>query len=167
MPKGYKHSEEARAKMRSARRCGPKEIAILNGEKTYFTGRPCKKGHISDRYSDSSSCVICTKDKAKAWVENSEQNRASRRLSIRNNYWIKKSVDPKEAEALRIAHDGKCACCGNSEPGTKRGWFVDHDHETGKPRGVVCFKCNTGLGMFHDSVELLEMAIAYLLRSRE
>src|ERR1035437_2542750 len=52
---------------------------------------------------------------------------------------------------VRFAAQGsKCACCGATEPGTKRGWLVDHDHskKKGDPgfiRGIVCHHCNSAL----------------------
>jgi hypothetical protein len=53
---------------------------------------------------------------------------------------------------------GKCAICKTKmkEP------CVDHCHTTGKIRGALCVNCNTGLGHFCDSVELLKSAISYL-----
>ena len=39
---------------------------------------------------------------------------------------------------------------------------VDHDHETGKVRGLICHLCNIGLGSFHDDPELLENAAKYI-----
>jgi len=39
---------------------------------------------------------------------------------------------------------------------------VDHDHSTGKIRGLLCFRCNTGLGHFKDRIDLIEKAIGYL-----
>lgn len=55
-----------------------------------------------------------------------------------------------------------CAVCKVSTPGWKHGWHTDHDHSTGKVRGVLCHGCNTGIGKFKDSLELLQAAAAYL-----
>ena len=44
----------------------------------------------------------------------------------------------------------------------KKVWVVDHDHDTGKIRGIICNPCNIQLGAFKDSIEELEEAIKYL-----
>lgn len=51
-----------------------------------------------------------------------------------------------------------CAICGDFllRP------CIDHSHQTGKIRGILCQKCNSGLGMFRDSVVYLSAAIRYL-----
>jgi hypothetical protein len=46
---------------------------------------------------------------------------------------------------------GKCLCCGTQRPGPQ-GWQVDHDHETGKVRGILCPTCNKGLGFLGDTL---------------
>lgn len=68
----------------------------------------------------------------------------------------------EEYEVILIKQNGMCAICKNL-PGKKR-LHVDHDHKTGKLRGLLCFKCNVGLGNFGDSTELLKAALEYLGR---
>lgn len=55
----------------------------------------------------------------------------------------------------------RCMICKTDNPGD-RGWAIDHDHDTGAVRGVLCQFCNVGLGMFRDNIEALESAISYL-----
>lgn len=60
-----------------------------------------------------------------------------------------------------------CAICGRDlSEAQPRHSVVDHDHDTGVVRGVLCHNCNTGIGRFSDNVELLEKAIEYLTNSR-
>ena len=59
-----------------------------------------------------------------------------------------------------MAQDGLCAICErHPEDGVLR---VDHDHSTGKIRGLLCRHCNLALGNMSDDVSLLRKAIAYL-----
>jgi hypothetical protein len=66
-------------------------------------------------------------------------------------------------DRLWVEQQGKCAICGKEM--TKIGMdgaHVDHDHEMDVIRGLLCKKCNSGIGMFRDSVDLLRAAICYL-----
>ena len=58
----------------------------------------------------------------------------------------------------------KCAICGSDVPNTTatNRFYVDHNHKTGKVRGLLCTKCNMGIGQFNDDIELLKKAIEYL-----
>lgn len=64
---------------------------------------------------------------------------------------------------LLESQNHKCAICG-AEIGNAEGdrLYVDHDHITGKVRGLLCSNCNLGIGKFQDNVELLKKAIRYL-----
>jgi hypothetical protein len=73
----------------------------------------------------------------------------------------------EQYQALLEAQGGKCAICGTEEGHRSRygrvcRLAVDHDHSTGKVRGLLCNNCNRGLGRFKDSIESLEAAISYL-----
>lgn len=69
---------------------------------------------------------------------------------------------------LLSKNGGKCPICGIDKPygeeymGPKRYFAVDHDHKTGVVRGVLCHRCNTGIGSFKDSIDSLKKAIEYL-----
>ena len=67
--------------------------------------------------------------------------------------------------ALFAEQDGKCAICTNPillYQGRGSGAQLDHDHETGVIRGLLCLNCNQGLGKFKESITILELALAYL-----
>jgi hypothetical protein len=70
-------------------------------------------------------------------------------------------LEPEQYKEMHKVQQGKCAIC-NEEPKTKRGLHVDHDHETGKVRGLLCHGCNVALGSFKEDVTLLNKAIEYL-----
>lgn len=71
-------------------------------------------------------------------------------------------------EAIFAAQDGCCAICSESLLPTrasrrdKRGACLDHDHRTQKVRGLLCARCNQGIGLLRDSVVIAEKAAAYL-----
>jgi hypothetical protein len=65
-------------------------------------------------------------------------------------------------EAQLAAQGGGCAICGyRPKPGGRR-LNIDHDHKTGAVRGLLCARCNRGLGWFRDDPDRLEIAATYL-----
>lgn len=68
-----------------------------------------------------------------------------------------------EFDALLEKQGGHCAICP-AEVGAKGGrrLAVDHCHQTGKVRGILCSECNLGLGKFRDDLSLIERAAQYL-----
>jgi hypothetical protein len=67
-----------------------------------------------------------------------------------------------EEEYNKLTINVTCEICEH-EMGTP---CVDHDHKTGKVRGVLCRECNSALGLFMDDPDILRKAIDYLERSR-
>jgi hypothetical protein len=99
-------------------------------------------------------CLICyrAKDRVK-----SKKNRMKTRYG----------VSPEEYKEMVSNQFNKCAICGNEETcldsyGNIRPLAIDHDHVTNKVRGLLCHKCNLGLGHFQDDIDRLQSAIQYL-----
>jgi len=66
--------------------------------------------------------------------------------------WRTYGVSARELVVMLDDQDSRCDVCGDPEWGGKdRRPFIDHDHDTGKVRGLLCIKCNTGLGFLKDS----------------
>lgn len=80
-----------------------------------------------------------------------------RRLDLKTKYGI--SIE--ECAALSAKQGDVCAIC-KKIPTDKFGLCVDHDHKLGKVRGLLCSRCNHGIGHFKDDVTLLKRAIKYL-----
>lgn len=70
-------------------------------------------------------------------------------------------LKPEDYEKVNEQQGGVCAICKNKCLTGYR-LSVDHDHKTNLFRGLLCGKCNKGIGMFDDNVKLLESAISYL-----
>jgi hypothetical protein len=76
---------------------------------------------------------------------------------------IKYGVSRSLYESLVIKQDGKCAVCRSSDPRNNRGVLVvDHCHDTGRIRGLLCTPCNTAIGNLGDTLEGIEAAARYL-----
>jgi predicted nucleic acid-binding Zn ribbon protein len=85
----------------------------------------------------------------------------ARQAQTDNNRHYLYGITAEEFEARLVSQDGKCAIC-RTDTWTGKGPHVDHSHETGVVRGILCHKCNLGLGKFNDDPDLLRAAISYL-----
>ena len=69
----------------------------------------------------------------------------------------------EQYKQLEQLQNNCCAICGSSSSGRANyRWSVDHNHETGEPRGLLCYLCNWALGLFRDNSTTLSAAIEYL-----
>ena len=94
------------------------------------------------------------------------ERREKKRFSSRK-YAIKLNLSFDEYKKLKAKQKGLCSICGRAETakhqsGTVRDLCIDHCHETGRIRGLLCMECNMGLGKFKDNKVLLGKAIKYL-----
>jgi hypothetical protein len=74
-------------------------------------------------------------------------------------------ITDEEYDDRLVVQEGGCAVCGRPPVGKHR-LSVDHNHETGEVRGLLCNPCNSALGRFNDDPERLLAAWAYLTAGR-
>ena len=82
----------------------------------------------------------------------------SRRVYFKNKY----GITLEQHKQRYIDQNGCCALCG--KPMSYDRVYTDHDHETGKVRGLLCCSCNTGIGLLGDTFESVMQAAEYLGR---
>jgi hypothetical protein len=72
-------------------------------------------------------------------------------------------TDGEKRQAASLKSKGRCEVCGTAPP-MRRDLHVDHDHGTGRYRGVLCRDCNLALGLLKDSPARMEKLARYVLR---
>lgn len=94
------------------------------------------------------------------WRKNNKDKmqRIALKVNLRRNH----GITPNEYSDMLTKQNGRCAICGNPASEYKRKLHVDHNHVTGKNRGLLCVRCNYGLGCFKENVSFLDRAKEYL-----
>ena len=87
-----------------------------------------------------------------------------RREKLAQHYRRRYGITLEQRDAMLAAQGGGCAICGKPPVPGKRGFHVDHCHQTGRVRGLLCSNCNTLLGLAGESEAVLRAAINYLQR---
>ena len=126
-------------------------------------GRKFSKLNHTDTHRQCRSCLslISKEDMRKQGKYfrsncNPCENERIREHQLENKY----GISLKEYNTLLDAQDGVCAICFGVEKNKKLS--VDHNHDTGEVRGLLCHKCNSGIGLLGDKVDALQRAIDYL-----
>ena len=102
-----------------------------------------------------SRCKDCTSAKRHEYRKNNKEIIRARNKK-RNPGW-----DIDRYNKYLELQNNTCAICGTDTPGLSD-WSADHCHTTNQPRGLLCVRCNAGLGYFKDNPEYLQSAIDYL-----
>lgn len=86
------------------------------------------------------------------------KSQTQRRWRLKSQY----GLSPEDYDDMVADQGSLCTVCGNESK-----LVIDHNHATGRVRGLLCGSCNTGLGMFRDNPDLLMNAIIYLKNDGE
>ena len=154
----YLQTKEQKEKRRKERIANytPEELAIHKAKQSIRN---------AERYAKNKEKILGYKKKHREkyrdrYIERAREKRASATEKpfdyLKRDYGLTKE---SYLEMLK-SQNGVCAICCNPEK--KRRLAVDHCHNTGKIRGLLCTRCNTSIGRFNDDVELLQKAIDYL-----
>lgn len=131
--------------------------------------QPLSEFHVNNR-GYNTPCRTCESKRYYAKRESRLKARADyvkrnkEKISIQKN---RAGASIEEFNALFVAQNGCCKICNVHQSKMTRRISVDHCHETGKIRGLLCDKCNVAIGMLKDNISLLESAILYLKKAKE
>lgn len=140
--------------------------ATCHPDQKYFAKGLCQSCYKTADYAKRKvqpGFAAAMSARAKRWRKLHEaQTRHKRYLQeVQSRY----GLCPKQYNEMLAGQSQLCAIC--RQPGrTKRRLHIDHDHDTGLVRELLCLHCNAGLGQFKDSIELLQTAAAYLLKHK-
>ena len=118
-----------------------------------------------NRNKPSSMCKICTKANNKRYFAIPKNKRKQR-----ERFWKKagiKNMTYERYEEMLIQQDHCCKICGTHKDGLTRELAVDHNHETGEVRGLLCGQCNYFLGIVSNNVDIFTKSLYYLKETTE
>jgi len=157
--KGHPVTEETRLKLSKANKGKPvpeeRKKRISDTEK----GRPSPmKGR---KHSEATKKKMSGKT---PWNKLSEAERNCRLKKQHRSWHLKRyGLTLEQVDEILFKQNHKCAICDRSLKEMNRN--IDHDHRTGKVRGILCHRCNAGLGYVEDE-DFLKKSLAYLSETK-
>ena len=131
----------------------------------------CGKTKISKNfYKDASRkdgisgrCKICSLAATKKWqARNKDWVLQRNRKSNQRSSLAKLGMTVSDYDAMFSVQHGCCAICGKHQSDLNRALAVDHNHQTGEVRALLCCPCNAALGVFKEESFLCRQAAQYL-----
>lgn len=146
MGKRKYHTEEERLE---ADRLSKQKYVDNNSEKVKASQKKANK-----KWKDSN--LEYNNEHSKKWNKKNPEKVKSYRLKREFGITL------EQYNIMFTNQNGKCLICLRHQSEFKRALAVDHNHETGEIRGLLCHKCNTAIGLLHDNIDILNNAIKYL-----
>ena len=141
--------------MKTCKTCG-----IEKEDDSFYLARKRVDGSFALR----PHCITCSIKKTSDNYHLEGGKEKQKKRSFKHN--LKRyNITPEDYFALLEKQGKTCAICNTEKSfrnNTQYNLFVDHCHETGVVRGLLCHGCNAGLGLFSDNVSYLNKAIDYL-----
>lgn len=122
------------------------------------SGGPCS---VADCQEPSIQMDLCQRHYMHAYHARDPDRR--KRLALKVRFGTR--INLEQYREMLASQHGVCAIC--KSPPNRRMLHIDHDHQTGNIRALLCHGCNTGLGLFREDSALLTAAIEYLERYRK
>lgn len=165
--------------------------AKATGDKFYYTGKPCRHGNVALRLTSAAACWCEDCKRLHSGRVNSWQKRNPNKTLPRVSAWRAKNKDHirgyrrdyrdqcrdksreshlercygmtiAEYNAILLSQEGNCALCKTpAESASRKRLFVDHCHDTGRIRGLLCDDCNKSLGVIEKFREKLDLMLHY------
>lgn len=111
------------------------------------------------KYRDEQVIQCCSCKEIKSIEDNYTKGDQRTCRSCKRKRYIKRKygLTLEEYEGLLKSQDGLCVICMTRKP-----LYIDHNHSTGKVRGILCQQCNTAIGYFLEDQEIMKRAIEYI-----
>jgi len=156
-----KNKAKTKSKPKLKRVCKVCSAEFLSSRKDRkYCGSGCSKladKMRSDKYGKSHKKDKVAYDKIYLHKNKERKSIVSRSSHLRRKY----GITLEDYNSMFRNQNGRCAICNRDG----RELAVDHDHTTGKIRGLLCFSCNTSIGKFNDDISILKSAINYIVAS--
>jgi hypothetical protein len=122
--------------------------ARTKGLPRYFTGEPCKHGHVAERQTSGKGCMACARETDRKRQVDPRTRPARLNTAHKKVYDMQRTYGIPLWVGVYIAEHkatGNCPGCGVKfgHPQSMTGAHIDHDHVTGEVRMIVCNTCNT------------------------
>lgn len=126
----------------------------------------CKTNKTFDNfYKDKRGINGLTRRCKRCWSSKSYYSRTRSAESIEKAYWRvtknKYGITKEDFYSIADKQNNKCKIC-KQETNTHKRLVIDHNHKTGRVRGLLCGQCNAALGLLRDDIKILQEAINYL-----